>query len=145
MKRISFRAGFLASALIWPAGCAAVGLPQPAPQCLGAEAQPAVLIRLFFGRDIQGRSEVSEEQWQRFLREELSARFPQGLSVIDAQGAYQDRRTLGLVGERAKIVLAVAGDPTAALRNAREAAAIYRQRFNQQSVGIVYDEVCASF
>ena len=46
--------------------------------------------QLFFGRNIAGRGMVSEEEWRRFLDEEVTSRFPAGFSVADLDGQYRN-------------------------------------------------------
>ncbi|MYB35434.1 MAG: DUF3574 domain-containing protein [Gammaproteobacteria bacterium] len=42
--------------------------------------------RLFFGRSRQGVEVVSDAAWGTFLAEEITPRFPDGLTVLDAMG-----------------------------------------------------------
>src|SRR5436190_20199554 len=42
--------------------------------------------QLFFGRDVQGRAAVSEDEWRMFLDQEVTPRFPAGFSVSDIYG-----------------------------------------------------------
>ncbi|MFX5510465.1 DUF3574 domain-containing protein, partial [Acinetobacter baumannii] len=48
---------------------------------------------LFFGRDIAGQGRVSQAQWSAFLRETVTPRFPDGLTVLPASGQWRDRDT----------------------------------------------------
>lgn len=103
--------------------------------------QPAVTAELLFGRNIGGRLGVSEADWARFLAAEITPRFPDGLTVVDAAGQWRDgRRT---VREPSKVVLLVLKDGGQARIEAIVAA--YKKRFRQQSVGVLLRPACASF
>ena len=63
--------------------------------------------RLFFGRS-QGTVEVvTDEAWQAFLAAEITPRFPDGLTVVDAAGQWRDA-TGTIVRERSKLVIILA-------------------------------------
>ena len=51
-----------------------------APACT-APLKPALEVDLYFGREIDTGREVSEAEWASFLNDEVTPRFPDGLSV----------------------------------------------------------------
>lgn len=124
MRRARMGAVLVAAAL---AGCATQAAPDCAPP---ARAMPEV--ELFFGRGLPGGGMVSERDWQRFLDETVTPRFPDGLSVLDAEGQWRNGDVVQR--ERTKLLLIVA--PPAPDLEARLAAVIdgYKQRFQQQAV-----------
>jgi Protein of unknown function (DUF3574) len=87
---------------------------------------------------------VSESQWQAFLRDEVTPRFPDGLTVWQADGQW--RRSDGHISrERAKVLLLV-HDETPAVRTALAAiVASYKRLFQQESVLWETAPVCAAF
>ncbi len=98
---------------------------------------------LFFGRAIAGGGQVGEEDWRHFLDEEVTPRFPDGLTVQDASGQW--RSSGGIVREQSKrltIVLSGTGADLAKLDAIRTA---YQRRFHQDSVLLVENRVCAGF
>lgn len=107
--------------------------------------KPMLRAELFFGLDVRGRQSVSDRQWARFVAEELTPRFPDGLTVVDGRGHWRNGDNGAAVREASKIVIVVTTD--AALLRARIAAATdaYKHRFSQESVGIVIQPVCAAF
>jgi hypothetical protein len=132
--------GVLVALLFLLTGCAG---PQ-ALVCHGAQDGAAV-AELFFGRNIGGRLGVSEAAWRQFLAAEVTPRFPDGLTVIDAAGQWRDRVRGTIVREPSKIVIIVMSDR--ARDEARIAAVIdaYKRRFRQQSVGLVVQAACVRF
>jgi len=99
-----------------------------------------VLETLFFG-------EISESDWQRFLAEEITPRFPLGLTVINANGQWQGAGG-AIAHEASKVVMIVyANDDSAAYRSAKIGTidSLYKSRFNQESVLRLRSIVQASF
>jgi hypothetical protein len=99
-----------------------------------------VLETLFFG-------EISESDWQRFLAEEITPRFPLGLTVINANGQWQGPGG-AIAHEASKVVMIVyANDDSVASRSAKIGTidSLYKARFNQESVLRLRSIVQASF
>src|SRR5262245_66577542 len=71
----------------------------------GQKAQQ--VAELSFGRRIVGHIAVSETQWLQFIDNEITPRFPEGLTVFDAAGQWRDPATKKIVREFSKIVLIV--------------------------------------
>jgi Protein of unknown function (DUF3574) len=49
-----------------------------------------IKLDLFFGRNIPGGGEVSQEQFQEFINDVVTPRFPAGLTVFDTLGQFQN-------------------------------------------------------
>jgi uncharacterized protein DUF3574 len=111
----------------------------PAPQ------QPMQQVELMFGRNIGGRLGVSEAKWSRFVAREVTPRFPEGLSIVDAAGQWQDRERHRVVREPSKLVMIVTTDDAPARDRIAAIVAAYKQQFRQQSVGVISRAVCAAF
>ncbi len=100
--------------------------------------------RLFFGRS-QGEVEVvSDEAWRAFLAEEVTPRFPDGLTVLDAAGQWRESSGT-IVRERTKLLLVFAPPGKDAMQRTDEIADAYRRAFGQSSVLRVVTEACVSF
>ena len=99
---------------------------------------------LFMGRSSPGGEVVSDQAWDAFLRDTVTPRFPDGLTILDAQGQWRgaDGRILR---ERSKVlvILAPPGDGPRGLID--EVADEYKRRFNQESVLEVESDACVSF
>jgi hypothetical protein len=76
---------------------------------------------------------ISELEWQLFVRDEVTKRFPEGLTVWDADGQW---RTPGgsIDHERSKVLLLMHADTAEARRLVQEVIERYRRMFDQQSV-----------
>lgn len=144
---------FLIGLMLAVSGCvspppvaAPPGPPPVASSCLLPSQQPMVVAELFFGRDKDGRRNVSDVAWADFLSTVVTPSFPDGLTVFDGYGQWRNPAT-GVIGRspRVKIVL-IAVRPAADLAD-RLSAVIeaYKARFRQQSVGIITRDSCAAF
>jgi hypothetical protein len=130
------RAGTFAAAFLL-AGCAGFG-----PNACAPGLQRMTQAQLFFGRNVMGRGMVSDDEWRRFLDEEVTPRFPAGFSVADIDGQYRNAGG-GIARERSKqLLIVIAGGDETKLNAIRDA---YKRRFNQESVLLVESPVCASF
>lgn len=94
---------------------------------------------LFFGRNIAGGGEVSEAQFETFLDEVITPRFPAGLIVFEAEGQFQDS-TGTIIEEQSKVVRLLLDDTVENEAAIDEIIIAYIQRFNQESVLVVVDE-----
>ena len=136
----------LALTLLLLAGC--VEQPGSVSQpyaCLLPSEQRMLVAELFFGRNIHGGGSVGEAEWARFTAEILTPNFPDGFTVSDGNGQWQNPATGVISRQPSKIVL-VAARRTADLGQ-RLSAVIdaYKTRFRQQSVGVITRDSCAAF
>ncbi|MDP2331200.1 MAG: DUF3574 domain-containing protein [Reyranella sp.] len=115
--------------------------PQVAASC-AAPLRPALELNLYFGRDKPG-GVVSEAEWATFLAQEVTPRFPDGLSVINVAG--QSRGAAGPIErERTKLLVIVVFDPPAHQPKVVAIIDAYNKRFAQNSVFRTEHAVCAS-
>jgi hypothetical protein len=110
-----------------------------------APQRPMQQIELMFGRSIAGHLRVGEAAWSRFLAREITPRFPDGLTVLDAAGQWRDPVGGRLVREPGKMVIIVTADEAPARERIAAIVAAYKQRFRQRSVGVISRPVCAAF
>ena len=114
----------------------------PPSQC-AAPLKPAVQVDLFFGRDTP-KGELSEAEWASFLAEEVTPRFPDGLSVLDVSG--QHRSPSGrIVREKSKLLVIVVFDPPAHQPKVAAIVEAYTKRYDQHGVFHTERTVCAGF
>lgn len=139
----SFRLLIVSVAFV-AAGAGHLFAQEPAPACHGRQ-QHKLVAELTFGRDIGRRVGVSETAWTRFLAREITPRFPEGLTVLDAAGQWRDQDSGRIVREPSKLVMIVL--PGKADDQARLDAVVqaYKRQFHQQSVGLVLQAGCVLF
>ena len=90
---------------------------------------------LYFGRNISERAEVSRKDFDKFLAEIITPRFPDGLTVLNAAGQFLNSN--GEV-EKERTVILVLFYPVSARKDkhfkVEEIREAYKVRFQQQSV-----------
>lgn len=135
-------------------GCAGASQPTsiPAPSAarratpVTCEIGDTALVRdvVYFGRNRPDGDTVGDAEWQGFLNEVVTPRFPAGLTVVEAVGQWRGRS--GKVEqERSEVVtLLHAGDEPARAAVA-EVAAEYKRRFRQEAVLRERMATCARF
>ena len=102
----------------------------PVDTCVGASS--ALRTTLYFGTNRPVGS-VSELEWQLFVRDEVTTRFPEGLTVWEALGQWRDAKGT-IAQERAKVLLIVHADSDKARALVLEVISRYRKMFEQESV-----------
>lgn len=123
------------------AGGCATGGAADAPSCR-PPLRPAVQVDLYFGRDKPAGGEVSDAEWASFMAEQVTPRFPDGLSVLAVEG--QTRMPSGaVVRERTKLLVVVVFDAPAHEPRIVEIVAAYNRRFGQHGVFRTERTVCA--
>ncbi len=130
---------FLAFALMMAAACGDAN----APACPEG-TDPFVEHQLFMGRSNESGEVVDAAAWAAFLGETVTPRFPDGLTVLDAQGQWRDSDGL-IQQERSKLLVILAPPGSDAMRLIDEVSDEYKRRFNQESVLRVVEDTCVSF
>ena len=124
-----------------------------APQSCAIEepqigAEPFARTELFFGTAKPDGTAVTDAEWRAFLNDEITPRFPDGLTVLSGLGQWQEADD-DIVQERSMLVILLyppdaAADSSAKIEQIRTA---YEQTFQQESVLRSDDSrpVCTSF
>ena len=136
---------FAAAALAVFAGLVSGSVPALAAEAASCPpgTEQFAEYRLFFGRS-QGTVEVvSEEAWRAFLADEVTPRFPDGLTVLDAAGQWRGDSG-AIVRERTKLLLILAPPGADAMQRTDEIADAYKRAFGQSNVLRVVAQACAS-
>ena len=129
-------AGAVLAALL--AGCAGEG-----QRACPAGLKPMIAADLYFGRAIPGGGTVTDTDWQQFVDDEVTPRFPDGLTITDALGQW--RGLSGIVQEKTKrLSVMIAGVP-AEIAKLDAIRSAYRSQFRQESVLIVETPACGAF
>ena len=98
-------------------------------------AQTFWRTELYFGRDKNDGTQVTEEEWSSFLDEVVTPKFPDGLTVLEGKGQY--RLENGTIVKENSKVLILLYTPKTRLVNSRKIDQIrneYKKRFKQESV-----------
>ena len=136
---VIFAAGFVAGGRLQPT-VGAQGFTV-VMEC-GAASAPQVRTTLYFGL-ARPKGSVTELEWQLFLRDEVTKRFPDGLTVWGAEGQW--RTPAGSVDhEQSKVLLLVHPDTAAARQSVQTVIEAYRKTFEQQSVLWESARVCVA-
>lgn len=123
----------------WLSACIATRL---SIACHAGE-RPAIMDSLYFGTAMPGGS-VTIEEWQLFVAEVITPRFPEGLTSWTASGQWQD--SAGELQKETSFVLhLVHPDEPGYDAAVAEVRALYKQRFDQEAVLRVRTPGCVSF
>jgi hypothetical protein len=109
-----------------------------------AGLEPKTTVDLFFGRNTGASLGVSDADWARFVDEEITPRFPAGLSVSDIAGQWRGGDGV-IVREPAKAVMIVLSGEEGEYARLDAIRDAYRKRFRQESVMLVQRQACVGF
>lgn len=119
--------------------------PAGAQVACRADQKSSAVVEMMFGRKIGERIAVTNGAWARFVDREITPRFPDGLSVVDAAGQWMDTDKKRVVREPSKIVTIVLRDAEKGQAEIDAIAQAYKKQFKQQSVGVIVRGACVSF
>jgi hypothetical protein len=131
--------------LVGVAGCLH-GPPRQLAAASSCQAGDRAMVRdvLYFGRNRPDGGKVADDQWQAFLDQVVTPRFPDGLTVASATGQW--RGASGQVETEASQVLTLLHSGDAASRNdVAGIAAEYKRRFGQEAVLRERSAACVAF
>jgi hypothetical protein len=136
---------FMLIAALMIAGCAGRPSPAPAPAPSCAVGDSAVVRDvMYFGRNRPSGGTITDEEWQAFLDQVLTPRFPAGLTVVAATGQWRGKS--GLVEqERSEVVTVFHSGNETDRQAVKEVVAEYRRRFQQEAVLRERLPTCARF
>jgi hypothetical protein len=139
MKRIalSVRIASAAAIIAALAGCASV----PGPACNSHE-QLSVVDALYFGTAKQNGT-VSADEWNAFLKNTVTPRFPDGLTAWQASGQWKSGSG-AIVRESSYVLNLVHPDDAAGDSAVREIVETYKKEFAQEAVLRVRSTACTS-
>ena len=133
---------FVGLLLIVP-GCATFHSIQPhAPA--SSSFQTLISDRLYFGRSIPSGGVVSDSDWDKFLSEIVTPRFPKGLSVWQARGQWRDKDSI-IQQENSFILDLLHPDDATSEQSVQEIMTYYKVQFKQEAVLRVRDSVSVEF
>lgn len=92
-----------------------------------------VVDRLFFGTNIPSGGQVSDEEWRTFIKDVVTPRFKDGLTVLEGDGQWLDPRG-DVVREHVHIVEVAHKPGIDADQAIQSIAGEYKKRFKQDAV-----------
>lgn len=134
--------GGLAVALLL-AGCVSVDIDGETTICPSG-LEPKTTVDLYFGRNIGQTAGVSDADWARFVDEEITPRFPNGLSVGDVAGQWKGADGV-IVREPSKAVMVVLSGEEGEYAKLDAIRDAYKARFRQEAVMLVQRQACVGF
>ena len=120
-------------------GCASLG-----PQSCPVGQTSLRTAQLFFGRSIGDAPAVSEAAFRAFVDQEISPRFPDGLTVLDGGGQWRGKEDRP-IREASKVVMIVLPNGREASDRIEAVREAYKAKFHQESVLLVTAAACVSF
>ncbi|MEE8662697.1 MAG: DUF3574 domain-containing protein [Acetobacter sp.] len=113
--------------------------------CSAVHATASLQATLMFGLKRPNGSRISDVEWAAFLNREVTPRFPEGLTILEGNGQWQDRSSAAITSEPSRLIWIVTSDTPNAIQKLQEIRTAYRSLFSQQSVGLLMTRGCASF
>jgi len=98
---------------------------------------------LYFGLSRDG-GEITRPEFAEFLDQEVTPRFPDGMTVVTAQGRWRSSEGR-MVQENSMMVILLHPPETGAETRIEEIREAYKAQFDQQSVMLVSGSDCVSF
>ena len=100
-----------------------------------SKAERSVRTELYFGRNITGGGTVSDEDWDKFLADVVTPKFPSGLTVMDGAGQFRaDSGEIEREASKILILIYPKKDRKAANLKIEKIRAAYMKTFRQTSV-----------
>jgi hypothetical protein len=90
---------------------------------------------LYFGRSIPGGGQVSDDEWEKFLADVVTPRFPDGFTILNATGQYREKN--GMIDKEPSEILVffyAVKTRTTSRRKIEEIRRAYIKQFKQESV-----------
>jgi hypothetical protein len=119
--------------------------PAPAYSCLLPTEQHMLVAELFFGRNIKGRQPLTDAEWAEFAARTIAPNFPDGFTAFDGAGQWRNPHSGQIAGGVTKILLVAAKPEPDLSRRLLAVIDAYKTQFQQQSVGIITRDSCATF
>lgn len=90
-----------------------------------------------------GQTRISDQQWRQFRDEEILPRFPDGVTLYDAQGYW--RNGTNTYSEPSMVLMVVAPVDIRTARKMADIAKAYKKQFHQESVLQIRSRVRVEF
>jgi hypothetical protein len=113
--------------------------------CPFPEQKPMLVVQMFFGRSVPHRHPVTAAEWNSFLKRTVTPLFPDGFTVYDAYGQWLSPQSHAVSRDPTKVMVIATADTAEVRAKVAEISGKYRQRFHQESVGVISLTECGAF
>lgn len=127
-------AGFLAATILFNQQIA-VRAEYPSVSAVKLTADKFYRTELYFGRSRPDGGTVSDAEWEQFLVDEVTPRFPDGFTILNATGQYREKSGK-IISEPSEVLVFLYTRKTKqeSRRKIEEIRAAYVKKFSQESV-----------
>ncbi len=102
-------------------------------------------VELYFGSSVKGRPFVTEGMWRKFLSVEVTPKFPDGLTFLDAYGQWRSGDG-HIYAEQTHVLLILFKADGTTEGKIESIRAAYKSQFQQENAPLRVDSaVCATF
>ena len=109
--------------------------PAPARAAAAVKAEKFLRTELYFGRSVPDGTLVSDEDWNRFLADIVTPRFPDGFTILKANGQYREKSGRIITEPSCVLIfLYPRKTRTESRMKIEEIRSAYVNQFNQESV-----------
>jgi hypothetical protein len=115
------------------------------PSACAPSLSRRIVVQLLFGLARGHGVSVTQKEWRAFVAHELTPRFPDGLTMLDAKGQWLDPKRRAIIREDSKLVEIVLPGDTYESDKVDAVIDVYKRRFNMQSVGLIVQTACVRF
>jgi hypothetical protein len=99
---------------------------------------------LVFGMSRSSGPDITETEFQGFVDDQITPRFPEGLTVLSGNGQFKDASG-AIVQEKAKVLVLLYPFTKQSINLVEAVRAEYKAMFQQQSVLRIDEQMCVSF
>ncbi len=124
----------LCLAPVLASGCATGATGGAAPAGCSPLFRDAMVTELYFGLSGPGGRAIPKKDWETFVKTAVVAAFPDGFTVIQAQGYWRGAGMKAAAQEKSLILKVVHPAGPVAMKKLTGIAKRYAERFRQQAV-----------
>ena len=139
MKNCKFLKAILMVSCVLIGGCSLRFAPASSTNSIGGSCHSQIVERMYFGMNTPD-GVVSERSWKTFLNEEITSRFPEGLTIFDSQGQWRGNSG-NIERENSKVVEIVHDDSEINSKSVADIAKAYKDKFQQEAVLVLREFV----
>lgn len=114
------------------AGCGELSRPGSL-HGIHAEDKPLIRTELFFGLSRPNGADVTADEFEQFLKDEVSVRFPAGFTIIESKGQWREESGR-IRSEPSRILVLIHPRDASADRKIEEIRSAFKTRYQQEAI-----------